>query len=96
MINEQYILIAACISLIAIQFGVIYLMNKKENMSIANEERKHDHLELITVKELVKEGRTLQSLTADELYGLYQDTEVTRVVFSSVESEIIRRLNANN
>jgi len=47
------------------------------------------------VEAMVRSGKTLKSLTGDELWELYQDTNVTASIFLTIQHEVSRRLNGS-
>ena len=49
---------------------------------------------LLTVKQLVQQGRKLSELSGDELCELYQDREITAEIFNVIEREVINRMIA--
>ena len=44
------------------------------------------------IEAMIRSGKTITSLTGDELWDLYQDTSVTSGLFLTVQFEISRRL----
>lgn len=45
------------------------------------------------IHQMIIDGKTLQSLSNEELIELFKSTTLTNSVFFSVELEVIRRLN---
>ena len=45
------------------------------------------------IKQLILEKRTLGDVSADELIRLYDSTEVSSLLFSAIQQEVLRRIS---
>lgn len=51
--------------------------------------------ETYTLKQVISSGLSLESVSDDNLYKLYKDTDVTPVIFLTIQDEITKRLSSS-